>query len=124
MLSEVGTGEFRRQELQNVQQRQAKNRGRLDTVAEIVKSCFGGANKSRIMLTANVNSVVATEMINSLMDSGLLSPRKEEGQSVTYHATQEGLEFVNRYSSLVSMLRPGIVAPSRIDEIRPSQAWI
>jgi predicted transcriptional regulator len=41
----------------------AKNRGRLDTIAEIVNSCLGGANKSRVMLVANINSVAATEML-------------------------------------------------------------
>jgi predicted transcriptional regulator len=44
----------------------ASSRARLDTVAEIVNSCAGGANRSRIMHVANINSVVATEMLEKL----------------------------------------------------------
>lgn len=104
----------------------AKNRGRLDTVAEIVNSCTGGANKSRIMLTANVNSIVATELINKLVTSGLLIPRKEEeGNSVAYHSTREGLDFVRKYSDLISMLPPGMLPPTRINDVsRNVNAWI
>ena len=103
---------------------QAKNRGRLDTVAEIVNSCTGGANKSRIMLTANVNSVVATELIGKLVSSGLLVS-KSAGNSVIYCSTGEGLDFVRKYSELVSMLCPGTIPRSRVlDADRSFQSWI
>jgi len=102
----------------------AKNRGRLDTVAEIVNSCAGGANKSRIMLVANINSVVATEMLEKLQASGLVSAKKD-GNSVTYSATKEGVDFVDKYSNLVSMLCPGLVPQTRVSEPnRAAEAWI
>lgn len=102
----------------------AKNRGRLDTVAEIVNSCAGGANKSRIMLMANVNSVVATELISKLVTSGLLDPRREDGSSIMYYSTRDGFDFVRKYSDLTSMLCPGMVPPTRInDPNRSAQAW-
>lgn len=102
----------------------AKNRGRLDTVAEIVNSCAGGSNKSRIMLVANINSVVATEMLEKLQASGLVSARKD-GNSVTYSATKEGMDFVDRYSNLVSMLCPGLVPQTRVSEPnRAAEVWI
>ncbi len=101
-----------------------KNRGRLDTVAEIVNACSGGANKSRVMLVANVNSVVATELLNKLIDSGLVACIKEEG-SVTFRATPEGISFVNRYTDLISMLSPGTVAQTRLRDLtRVAAAWV
>jgi predicted transcriptional regulator len=101
----------------------AKNRGRLDTVAEIVNSCAGGANKSRIMLVANINSVVATEMLEKLQASALVSAKKD-GNSVIYSATEEGMNFVDRYSNLVSMLCPGLVPQTRVNELsRSAEAW-
>jgi predicted transcriptional regulator len=133
MLSEFAMKESQRQDAVEVSQRpvaaargSAKNRGRLDTVAEIVNSCVGGANKSRIMLTANVNSVVATELINKLITSRLLVPRKaDDGNSMMYYPTQEGLDFVRKYSDLTSMLLPGMVPPTRISDAgRSAQTWI
>ena len=101
----------------------AKNRGRLDTVAEIVGACNGGANKSRIMLVANVNSVVATEMLNKLVHSGLIICNREEN-SVVYKTTQEGFGFIGKYAELVSMLCPGTVPATRLAELVKAQdAW-
>lgn len=93
----------------------AKNRGRLDTAAEIVESCVGGANKSRVMLVANINSIVAGEMLGKLVASGLILAR-EEGISLVYSTTREGLDFVSRYSNLVSMLCPGLVPRTRLND--------
>ncbi|MDV3244918.1 MAG: winged helix-turn-helix domain-containing protein [Nitrososphaerales archaeon] len=103
----------------------AKNRGRLDTVAEIVNSCNGGANKSRIMLLANINSVVATELLGKIVASGLVTARREDGASVMYYPTQEGLQFVRRYGDLVSMLCPGMMPPTKLgDAFKGARAWI
>ncbi|MDV3294103.1 MAG: winged helix-turn-helix domain-containing protein [Nitrososphaerales archaeon] len=105
--------------------RSGKNRGRLDTVAEIVNGCNGGANKSRIMLVANVNSVVATELLEKLQSSALVASRREEGNSIMYYPTQGGMQFVRRYSDLLSMLCPGLVPPSKLkDAGRAMEAWI
>jgi predicted transcriptional regulator len=101
---------------------QAKNRGRLDTVAEIVNACNGGANKSRVMLVANVNSVVATELLNRLVNSGLISCTKEDN-GVIYRATEAGFGFVNKYSDLVSMLCPGTVVQTRLAEMVKAASW-
>jgi predicted transcriptional regulator len=102
----------------------AKNRGWLDTVEEIVNGCTGGVNKSRVMLVANINSVVATEMLEKLVASGLVYSRRD-GNSIVYNATREGLDFVNKYSELVSMLCPGMIPQTRVIEVsKGAQAWI
>ena len=99
-----------------------KNRGRLDTVAEIVSACNGGANKSRVMLVANVNSVAATELLNKLVNSGLISCTKEDN-SVVYRATAEGFGFVNKYTDLVSMLCPGTVPQTKVAGLKAQDSW-
>lgn len=131
MLSAYELDERANQRLEELTQRQnsasktpAKNRGRLDTVAEIVNACSGGANKSRVMLVANVNSLVATELLNKLETSGLVSCTKE-GNSVVYHTTEDGMKFVNKYSDLVSMLCPGMVPQTRVCDLsRQVEAWV
>jgi hypothetical protein len=44
---------------------------------------------------------------------------------VCYSATKEGMDFVNRYSNLVSMLCPGLVPQTKVNELSQSaEAWI
>ncbi len=133
MLSEHEFRPVRRQELEThvppsvsaSQRSSAKNRGRLDTVAEILDSCIGGANKSRIMLKANVNSVVVTLLLERLVSSGLVVPSREDGHFVKYHPTQDGLQFVRKYSELISMLCPELMPPIRLNEPnRGIEAWV
>lgn len=59
-------------------------------MAEIVNGCSGGADKSWIMSTANVNSVAATEFLNKLTPSGILTASKEDDNSVVYYSTLQG----------------------------------
>jgi len=131
MFSEYEQERARKESLETPRPRRAaatrsstKNRGRLDTVAEIVNSCNGGANKSRVMLAANINSIMATELLERLATSGLVCSKKE-GNSVVYRATQDGLDFVNKYSELVSMLCPGTIPQTSLSEVgKGAQTWI
>lgn len=119
---EVEESEEAQQRSVSGQRSLSKNRSRLDTVADILRSCAAGANKSRVMLVANINSVVATEMLNKLLVSGLVLAQ-EEDNTVVYSATRGGLDFVDAYSRLVSMLCPGLVPRARLDEARLIGAW-
>ena len=89
----------------------AKNRGRIDVVAEIVNCCKRTSSKSHIMMVANVNSVVATKMISQLVQTGLLDSIHEDN-TVHYLATPRGVEFVRKYWELVSVLSPELI-PSK-----------
>lgn len=103
----------------------AKNRGRLDVAAEIVMSCNGGASKSKIMLMANVNSIMATQLIEKLVASGLIRFSKEDERTVLYRPTQEGTRFVQKYADLTSTLCPGLVPLSKFsDPSKAVESWI
>ncbi len=89
----------------------ARNRGRIDVVAEIVHCCERPSSKSRIMMVANVNSVAATKIIVQLVETGLLDS-VHESNSVHYMATPKGVEFVRKYWDLVSLLSAQLI-PSK-----------
>ncbi len=86
----------------------AKNRGRIDVMADLLNCCRSPANKSHIMLFANVNSIVATRMIEKLTETGLLDSVHEDG-SVVYLSTAKGAGFVSKYVELQRMISPELV---------------
>ncbi len=86
----------------------AKNRGRIDVMADVLNCCRSPSSKSHIMLFANVNSIVATRMIEGLTETGLLDSVHEEG-SVVYLATPKGTGFVAKYLELQRLISPELV---------------
>jgi predicted transcriptional regulator len=101
----------------------AKNRGRIDVMADILNCCRSPSSKSHIMLFANVNSIVVTRMIEKLTETGLLDSVHEEG-SVVYLATPKGTSFVAKYIDLQRMISPELVpieskvnSPNRLNSL-------
>jgi predicted transcriptional regulator len=86
----------------------AKNRGRIDVMADVLNCCRSPASKSRIMLYANVNSIVATRMVEALTETGLLDSVHDE-ESVVYLSTPKGTGFVARYIELQTMISPELL---------------
>jgi predicted transcriptional regulator len=101
----------------------AKNRGRLDVMADVLNCCRSPSSKSHIMLFANVNSIVATRMIENLAETGLLDSVHEEA-NVVYLATPKGAGFVAKYIELQRMISPELVpieskvnSPNRLNSL-------
>jgi predicted transcriptional regulator len=86
----------------------AKNRGRIDVMADVLNCCRSPSSKSHVMLFANVNSIVATRMIEGLTDTGLLDSVHEDG-NVVYLATPKGTGFVAKYLELQRLISPELV---------------
>ncbi|MDA4115530.1 MAG: hypothetical protein OK442_03110 [Thaumarchaeota archaeon] len=86
----------------------AKNRGRLDVMADILNSCRSSSSKSHIMLHANVNSIVATRMIGKLTETGLLDS-VHEADNVVYLATPKGADFIAKYVELHRLISRELV---------------
>ena len=86
----------------------AKNRGRLDVMADVLDCCRSPSSKSHIMLFANVNSIVATRMIENLAETGLLDSVHEDA-NVVYLATPKGTGFVAKYIELQRLISPELV---------------
>jgi predicted transcriptional regulator len=86
----------------------AKNRGRLDVMADILNCCRSPSSKSHIMLFANVNSIVATRMIEALTETALLDSVHED-ENVVYLATPKGTGFVAKYIELQHLISPELV---------------
>jgi len=86
----------------------AKNRGRIDVMADVLNCCRSPASKSHIMLFANVNSIVATRMIEKLTETALLDSVHEE-ENVVYLATPKGASFVAKYVELQHYISPELV---------------
>ena len=101
----------------------AKNRGRLDVLADILNCCRSPSSKSHIMLFANVNSIVATRMIENLAETGLLDSVHEE-TSVVYLATSKGVGFITKYIELQRLISSELVpveskvnSPNRLNSL-------
>jgi predicted transcriptional regulator len=114
---------------EGVEQRQtaksshAKNRGRIDVMADVLNCCRSPSSKSHIMLFANVNSIVATRMIEKLTETGLLDSVHDES-NVVFLATPKGTGFVAKYIELQRMISPELVpiesklnSPNRLNSL-------
>ncbi len=64
------------------------------------------------MLFANLNSLVATRMIQKLSETGLLDSVHEES-GVVYLATSKGMGFVRRYLELQALISPELVPDTK-----------
>ena len=91
---------------------QAKNRGRIDVIADILSCCQPACSKSHIMLSANINSIVATRVIANLIKTGLLEIMRRDDM-VTYVTTSKGIEFITKYLELEALVSPDLVPISR-----------
>ena len=80
----------------------------MDVMADILDCCSSPSSKSHIMLHANVNSIVATRMVESLTETGLIDSVHDEG-TVVYLATPKGMGFVQKYVELQHLISPGLV---------------
>jgi len=92
-----------------------KNRGRIGMVVDVLRTCQRGVHKSRLMLRANLNSVVATYLLSQLMAKRLVNESEEEGKAL-YQTTPLGNEFLKRYWELSSMLTEGLLPTSANDD--------
>src|SRR2546425_4828143 len=90
----------------------AKNRGRVDVIADVLNCCRSTSSKSHIMLFANLNSLVATRMIKKLSETGLLDSVHEES-GVVYLATSKGIGFVRKYLELQALISPELVPDTK-----------
>lgn len=77
-------------------------------MADVLNCCKSPASKSHIMLFANVNSIVATRMIEKLTETGLLDSVREDNSCV-YLATSKGAGFVTKYIELLNLISPELV---------------
>ena len=77
-------------------------------MADMLNCCRKSSSKTRIMLYVNVNSIVATRMLSSLSETGLIDSVHEDG-SVLYLTTPKGQVFVEKYLELKAMISPSLV---------------
>jgi predicted transcriptional regulator len=97
----------------------------MDVMADVLDCCRSPSSKSHIMLRANLNSIVATRMVENLTETGLLDSVHDE-VGVVYLATPKGAGFIAKYVELQHLISPGLVPaeskmnnPTRLN----SQLW-
>ena len=91
----------------------AKNRGRIDVVADVLSACSRPASKNTVLIKANVNSVTATYMLAKLMDTRLVDTVVDEEKKVSYIATKQGMAFLNAYRNLIDMLSSALIPETK-----------
>ncbi len=70
-----------------------KNRDSLRIIADILSSINSGANKTKIMFSANLSFRLLEKYLGIVISSGLVHVNGSR-----YELTQQGVEFVKRYS--------------------------
>ena len=71
--------------------------------AQILEICADGANKTRIVYQANLNSVTGKQYLNSLTKNGLIEAIPD-GCRFIYRTTPKGKELLERLERFKSML--------------------
>ena len=94
----------------------AKNRGRLDVVADVLAACASAASKNAVLIRANVNSVTATYLLAQLMGTRLIDTVVDDEGRVAYITTKQGEAFLGSYRNLVGMLTASLVPETRAGE--------
>jgi predicted transcriptional regulator len=73
-----------------------KRRSVFDIMRDILEVCVKPKNKTRVVYTANLNSIRINEYLDSLVKMGLLA-KVPKGKTVGYHTTETGLKFLESY---------------------------
>ena len=94
----------------------AKNRGRLDVVADVLDACSSASSKNAVLIRANVNSVTATYLLAQLMGTRLIDTVIDGEGKVAYITTKQGSAFLEAYKNLVGMLTASLVPETRARE--------
>ena len=94
----------------------AKNRGRLDVVADVLDACTSASSKNAVLIRANVNSVTATYLLAQLMGTSLIDTVIDDEGRVAYITTKQGSAFLESYRNLVGMLTASLVPETRVRE--------
>jgi predicted transcriptional regulator len=77
-------------------------RNDLDICADILQVARAGAKKTQIVYQANLNFKIVKGYLQRLIADGMLDPSSEGRLYVT---TSVGIDFIERYRSLVSPLK-------------------
>lgn len=78
-------------------------RNRNVIAAQILDICADGANKTRVIYQANLNSLMSTQYLDNLMKSGLIEAIPD-GSRFIYRTTPEGLELRETLGQFKSMM--------------------
>jgi predicted transcriptional regulator len=97
----------------------AKNRSRLEVVADVLTACSSPVSKNTILIKANINSVTATYLMAQLIETRLIDTVVDDENRIMYITTKQGIAFLTSYKNLAMMLKPSLVPETRAtkDEI-------
>ncbi|MFB3764871.1 MAG: winged helix-turn-helix domain-containing protein [Methanotrichaceae archaeon] len=70
---------------------------------QILKICRDGANKTRVIYQANLNSVTGAEYLNNLTKSGFIEAIPD-GSRFIYRTTSRGYELQEKLGQFQSMM--------------------
>ncbi len=79
-------------------------RGKYDIILEILTICKNGANKTRIVCRANLNSKTAGAYLKILIYNGLISVERDSPK--LYQTTLKGMNLIKTLSQIDSELVP------------------
>jgi predicted transcriptional regulator len=87
-------------------QLKSSHRGRLDIIANILRSSGGGVRKTSIMYKCNLSFKQLEVYLGFLLRKGLLKvfTQSEGNSNIFFETTDKGLDFLQAYSNLESLM--------------------
>ena len=82
----------------------AKRRDKLFIIAEIIDIARDGSLKTQIMYRANLSFTQLNDYLRFIVGIGLLEKITENGKEI-YHATEKGIDFLQRYREINELLK-------------------
>ncbi len=82
-----------------------RNRSRFEIIAEILKELREPTGKTNIMTHCNMSFTQSGEYLDLMRSNDLVQTDASAGK-VTYHKTEAGQEFLERYKKMARLLDP------------------
>jgi predicted transcriptional regulator len=82
-----------------------KNRSRMEIISNLLTKAKLGALKTHLMYGGNLSYPLVQEYLAILLESRLISKEiDDDDSSVRYRTTAKGIEFLDHYGAIVSLL--------------------
>jgi predicted transcriptional regulator len=81
-----------------------RRRDKLHVIAEVIETAKEGALKTQIMYRVNLSFTQLNDYLTFMLKSDLLEKIDRNNREI-YKATEQGLDFLERYQEITSLLR-------------------
>jgi predicted transcriptional regulator len=74
---------------------QGHRRGEIEIIRDILEVCLRGANKTKIVYSANLNFSRLEKYFRTLLSLGFIAEEDDPAGSIVYRTTKAGMDFLS-----------------------------